>query len=115
MMIWLDHKIFGSGRGLRTPYWDGAFYWLSGELYTFSPGLGAQLHSIQWTHPKAGERRYLCGRWFRPLHSQRQWGRVKISWAMEGLKGDLDSVHAEIRRLKSDLDYGRGVSGVANG
>jgi hypothetical protein len=40
-MLWLDHKIFGNGRGLGSPCFDGIFYWLSGALYTWIGGFGA--------------------------------------------------------------------------
>lgn len=103
MILWLDHLIFGNGRGLATPYFDGRFYWLSGELYTFMHGHGAQLHSIQWTHPKPGERRRLCGREFVAFNSTRRWGRVMVAWAMVGLPRDIDAANAAIRELKQDL------------
>ncbi len=114
MILVLDHWIFGNGHGMKSPYFDDKFYWLtdggralpgasgggeSGQLYTFMPGLGAQLHSYQWTHPNAGEERMLLGRRFRPLHSTRRWGRVEVAWAMQGPK-DIDA----IRLLKTDLD-----------
>lgn len=71
MIPWLDFKIFGSGHGMAVPYFDGRFYWLvdtygrerngrNGEFYKYSAGLGAQLNSYQWTHPRAGERRRLA-------------------------------------------------------
>lgn len=103
MILWLDHLIFGNGFGMATPYCDGRFYWLSGELYTFLPGFGAQLHSYQWTHPKAGEERSLAGRVFRPLCSTRRWGRVEVAWAMVGMPRDIDATNAEIRALEADL------------
>lgn len=103
MILWLDHKIFGDGRGLRSPYFDNIFYWLSGDLYTYMAGLGAQLHSFQWKHPRAGERRKLCGREFVVFHSRRRWLRVEVAWAMVDLPRDLDAAHVEIRTLKREL------------
>ncbi len=53
----LDHQIFGNVHGMKSPYWDNRFYWLNGRLYTWIGGLGAQLQSQQWFHPKPGETR----------------------------------------------------------
>jgi len=103
MIIALDHLIFGNGRGLKSPYFDDVYYWLSGELYTFSYGLGAQLHSFQWTHPKPGERRHLADREFVVFQSRRRWFRVEVSWAMVNLPNDLDGENFEIRKLKKEL------------
>lgn len=103
MILWLDHMIFGNGFGLRSPHCDNRFYWLSGELYTFMHGFGAQLHSIQWSHPKPGERRRLCNREFVVFQSSRSWFRVMVSWAMVDLPRDIDSANAAIRQLKSEL------------
>ena len=103
MIISLDHFIFGNGYGLKSPYFDNVFYWLSGEIYTFSHGLGAQLHSIQWTHPKPGETRKLVGREFVVYQSRRRLFRVAVSWAMVGLPQGVDEADAEIRKLKKDL------------
>lgn len=114
MILWLDHIIFGNGRGMKSPYFDDKFYWLvdekwprhwcCGELYNFSWGFGAQLHSIQWIHPKSGEERKLIGRRFKPLHSNRRWGRVEIAWSMADFPSDLSGQHAAINKLRSDLD-----------
>lgn len=103
MILAIDHRIFGNGYGMASPHCDARFYWLSGEMYSFTPGFGAQLMSIQWTHPKAGEERILAGRKFRPLHSRRRWCRVVVSWAMVGLPHDIDAVNAELRKLENDL------------
>jgi hypothetical protein len=100
--LWLDHKIFGNGYGMATPYFDGKFYWLSGELYTFMAGFGAQLHSYQWRHPKPGESRRLCGRDFRPFHSTRRGVRVEVAWATH-LPEDIDAKNAALRDLERDL------------
>lgn len=43
MILELDYLIFGNGYGMAAPRHDNVFYWLSGELYTFSYGFGAQL------------------------------------------------------------------------
>jgi len=101
-MLWLDHKIFGNGRGMASPYFDARFYWLSGELYTFMAGFGAQLHSYQWRHPKPGETRRLCGRDFRPFSSSRRWGRVEVAWATN-LPSGIDAANAALRELERDL------------
>ncbi len=55
MLIAIDHSVFGNGYGLKSPRCDDIYYWLSNEIYTFSHGLGAQLHSSQWTHPRPGK------------------------------------------------------------
>lgn len=99
MIVWLDHKIFGNGRGLKSPYFDDVFYWLSGELYHFTPGFGAQLSSFQWTHPRAGERRRLCGLDFVPFSSNRRLGRVEVRWSLANLPRDLDEANAVLREL----------------
>lgn len=114
MIKWLDFRLFGSGRGLAVPYFDGRFYWLvdtyqanrdgkNGQFYTFSGGLGAQLTSFQWTHPNAGEERVLAGRRFRPLHSTREGPRVRISWAWQDRPKGLDEANAAIRELEQEL------------
>lgn len=123
-MLWLDHKIFGSGRGMRSPYFDNRFYWLSGRLYTHMNGLGAQLHSTQWRHPNAGEVRRLDGREYRPLHSTRQFwwlfrdswfaiplpiARVQVAWSTD-LPKPLDEAHATLRDIEKSLGHGLTVS-----
>lgn len=94
MIVWLDFLAFGNGWGMGMPHCDGILYWLKdantkrSEFYTFSPGLGAQLHSYQWRHPNAGEERALANFTFRPLHSTRKrFGRVEVAWAMVGMAG----------------------------
>jgi hypothetical protein len=101
-MLWLDHLIFGNGYGLKSPYFDSRFYWLSGRLYTWIGGFGAQLQSFQWRHPKAGESRKLCGLEFRPFHSERRWLRVRVAWATK-LPADLNEANQFLRRLERDL------------
>ena len=110
----LDWWIFGNGWGMRSPYFDDRFYWLvdtsrgrehgKGAFYRAGFGYGAQLSSIQWTHPKPGESRVLCGRPFRPFHSARKWGRVEVSWAMQGMPKGIDEMNDALRHLKRDLD-----------
>ena len=118
MILWIDHKIFGNGHGLASPYFDSKFYWLSGELYTFMQGLGAQLHSFQWRHPLAGERRRLFGYDFEPLHSRRYflwlwrdrvWAiptpicRVSVAWGRVDLPKDIDEANAELRHMATQV------------
>lgn len=117
MIVWLDHKIFGNGYGMASPYFDGKFYWLSGQFYTFMHGFGAQLHSYQWRHPKAGEERKLSGRCYRPFHSHRRWlylwrdkywavrlpiARVEVAWCTH-LPENIDAANAEIREIEKKL------------
>lgn len=117
MIIWLDHLIFGNGFGLKSPYFDDQFYWLKGELYTWSGWFGAQLQSFQWRHPKAGERRELLGREFRALHSERMFlwvwrryifgfplpiARVRVAWSTS-LPKPLDEANAALRQMQQEL------------
>jgi hypothetical protein len=104
MIMWLDHLIFGNGYGLGSPYFDQRFYWLSGQLYTWIGGFGAQLQSFQWVHPKPGERRMLAAREFVAFNSSRRWLRVSVSWSMVGLPHGIDEANAAIRGLKRDLE-----------
>jgi len=106
MILLIDHWLFGDGGGLKSPYYDDVFYWLSGELYTFFHGLGAQLQSIQWTHPKPGETRILAGRKFVVYQSRRRWFRVMVSWSLVRLPEDAIEAHEEIRSLHSSLQNG---------
>ena len=103
MILELDYLIFGNGYGMAAPRHDNVFYWLSGELYTFSYGFGAQLKSFQWTHPKPGERRTLAGREFVVFNSYRRWVRVNVSWAMTRMPSNIDGMNAAIRKLQADL------------
>lgn len=114
MIVWLDHLIFGDGFGLASPYNDRVFHWLvdtylrdrdgkHGELYTFMSGLGAQLHSIQWRHPRAGERRTLGGYRFAPLHSTRRWCRVQVAWQWLDIPKDIDAANAALEHMRRSL------------
>ena len=114
MIVWLDHKIFGNGYGLGSPFFDGKFYWLvdtwqrergdeRGELYTFSPGFGAQLHSFQWFHPKPGETRVLGGKRYTPFNSHRRWLRVGGSWSVEQMPKGIDEANAYLRDIEKEL------------
>lgn len=103
MVLWLDHAIFGNGHGIRSPHWDNVFYWLSGELYTFFPGLGAQLTSWQWFKPAPGERRKLAGRDYVIWSAHRRWFRVECKWALARLPHDLNEANALLREVKSEL------------
>lgn len=108
MILWLDHRIFGNGFGLGAPFWDQRYFWLTqnhlrGELYTYMGGLGAQLHSIQWTHPKAGERRHLSGYEFKVVHSTRRWCRVMVAWGLTRLPEGIDAANEMIRQVERDL------------
>lgn len=109
MILWLDHRTFGNGFGLKSPYFDDNFYWLSGELYTWTGWFGAQLQSFQWRHPKAGERRMLFGYKFYPFNSERRfmrlWSivlpipRVRVSWARVDLPEGTDAANEELRLM----------------
>lgn len=115
MIVWLDHLIFGNGYGLASPYFNTVLYWLvdkshpkkKGQLYTWSGGLGAQLNSFQWLHPKPGEYRIICGREYRPFNSTRRWIRVQVSWATP-IGTTIDEHHYHLRKIKEDLCRGSG-------
>lgn len=102
MIIWLDHLIFGNGHGLKSPYFDDRYYWLSGRLYTWSGWLGAQLQSFQWFHPRPGEERRLGGRIYKPFHSVRQGLRVRVCWCTK-LPDDINAANALLRQIQSEL------------
>jgi hypothetical protein len=104
----IDFRIFGNGYGFAAPYFDQPFYWLSGDFYTFMHGFGAQLHSVQWTHPRAGERRNICGVEFRPLHSHRRWGRVMVAWSTKLPQG-MDQANEWLGQFERHLrsPYGK--------
>lgn len=113
-MLWLDHLIFGNGRGMASPYFDQRLYWLvdtssgdrkgrNGTLYSFLGGFGAQLYSRQWIHPNAGERRLLAGRTFAPFRSTRRWLRVEVAWTLIDLPKDIDMANAQLRELEASL------------
>jgi hypothetical protein len=102
VIVWLDHRIFGNGWGLKSPYFDAPYYFLSGRFYTWIGGYGAQLQSIQWTHPKPGEERTLLERKFKPFQSNRRWCRVMVSWATP-LPDNIDAANIELREMKTEL------------
>ena len=107
----LDFLIFGNGHGLAQPSTSGRFYWLveptgRGAFYHWSGWFGAQLCSFQWTHPNSGERRSfdaLDGRVFRPTHSVRKFGRVRVSWGLVDLPRDTNAANNELRALRLAL------------
>lgn len=114
MIMWLDHKLWGNGRGMKSPFFDDRFYWLvdtaggerqdqNGQLYVWSGYLGAQLASFQWTRPRMSERRELCGRLFKPFQVERRGPRVRVSWTWIDLPEDLDAAHAAIAKLQEQL------------
>ncbi len=103
MIVCLDHAIWGNGHGMRSPSFDDRFYWLSGELYHFFPGLGAQLTSYQWRRPRAGERRMLGGREYGIWRTERRWGRVCCKWALCKLPEDLNAANALLRTIEQEL------------
>lgn len=113
-MFWLDHKIFGNGHGMKTPYCDGTFFWLvdtsesrakgRGDLYTWIGGHGAQLTSRQWTQPKVGERRKLLDLEFVPFSTTRKGPRVEVSWAVRSWRGkDINEMNVLLATLKREL------------
>lgn len=116
MIFWLDWKLFGDGRGLASPYFDDAFYWLKdmsdgdrkkakGRFYTFSAGLGAQLQSIEWLAPKAGTRRILFGQEFVVFSVSRNGPRVRVAWRAVGVNSveDVRQLHEKLRVWRHGL------------
>lgn len=102
-MIWLDWRLFGNGRGMASPYWDDAFYWLDGHFYQWIGGLGAQLQSHEWFAPKAGTRRRLIGEEFVVFQTRRKGPRVEASWALTQMPSNLDAQNARIAELYERL------------
>lgn len=98
----IDVRIFGDGYGFAAPHFDQSFYWLAGDFYTFTHGFGAQLTNVQWTHPKAGERRMICGVEFRPFNSYRKWGRVYCTWSTRLPRG-IDAANDWLRQFRAHL------------
>lgn len=105
MIKFLDFLIFGNGCGMGAPYFNQTFYWLKdslterGTFYTWCGWFGSQLQSFQWTHPNAGERRFLSGYEFRPFSSRRTLGRVQVAWKCDRLKTNED-----IREFRNKLN-----------
>jgi hypothetical protein len=113
MIVWLDHLIFGNGYGLASPGLDTRFYWLvdkrtgKGDLYNLiAGGLGAQLRSRQWRHPRAGEERELCGRTFVPYGSVRSGPRVEVSWSWRALPHELEKANLALAELAREIGTG---------
>ena len=107
MPLWLDHALFGNGRGMKSPYWDNQFFWLvdhkrkrRGQMYTWIGGFGAQLMSREWTMPRIGTERHLFGRTFRVFQAHRKWLRVEVSWSATHLRG---CEYTDIAALKNEL------------
>lgn len=104
--MWINFKLFGNGFGLKSPFFDDKFYWLSGNFYNWIGGYGAQLSSIEWLCPKAGTRRNLIGREFVIFNATRGRFGIKwrISWAMVNMNKSLDDDRFKIDELKQDLE-----------
>lgn len=114
-MFTLDWKLFGNGRGMKSPYWDDVFYWLrdtygrsrnkaKGRFYRQSGWFGCQLASVEWRMPRPGERRMLAGYEFVVFSARRKWFRVEVSWAMTGMgRLTIDEQNERIRRMIADL------------
>lgn len=107
MPLWLDHALFGNGRGLKSPYFDNQFYWIvdtsrrrRGQIYTWIGGFGAQLASREWFMPRPGTERHLFGRTFRVFQAHRKGLRVEVSWSATHLRG---CDYADINLLKREM------------
>lgn len=118
MTLTLDQWIFGSGHGLKSPYFDDIYFWLvdtsasqgggkrsaaNGQRYTWIGGLGAQLRSFEWRTPKPGTRRLLAGREFVVFNASRRGLRVDVAWKLVDLPRPLDEANAAIRELSALL------------
>lgn len=102
-MLWLDHLLFGNGHGLKSPYFDSVFYWLSGRLYTFHGWYGAQLQSFEWRIPRPGTRRRLLNREFVVFQARRKWLRVRVSWAWVDLPKPSDEANIALNDMRREL------------
>lgn len=96
--MWLAHKLFGNGRGLKSPYWNDTYYWLSGRMYHQTGWIGCQLQSFEFFQPPVGERRRLVGREFRLTNAKRRFLLVQCSWCMVD-----DITNESVRALIDDL------------
>lgn len=109
-MIWLDWLLFGSGHGMKSPYFDDTFYWLKdtswyprekapGNLYGWIGGFGAQLSSNEWRMPAPGAERVLVGKRFRIFNARRKFLRVQCSWSCWEIKTieDINSFEKHLR------------------
>ena len=107
MGLWLDHKLFGNGRGLKSPYFNDTYFWLrdemrpqsKGRLYTWMGGFGAQLHSIEWFAPHPDTCRRLFGQEFKVFNVSRCWLKVRVAWAATRQFKDYEEVRALERQL----------------
>lgn len=106
MTFWLDWKLFGNGRGMASPYFDDAFYWLSGRFYRWTGGFGSQLESTEWFAPAPGARRRLIGREFVVFNTTRRWLRVRVTWALASGAKEYAEIDALKQRL---LSWGHGL------
>lgn len=111
----------GNGWGLGQPFWDGPWYWLHDQMmwreerrrsawYQISGGLGAQLHSIEFTKPRAGEEREVFGYRIRVFStgSQRRGLIVETSWRFTDLPEELNAANAYIRAARTALQNWQG-------
>lgn len=112
MKTWLTFKLFGDGRGLKSPWHDDKFYWLvdtkdkeragkNGNFYRWFGGFGAQLTSTEWFAPKAGTRRRLFNHDFVVFQTSRKFLLVEVSWAL----CQHDGINVEqLNKLHNRLD-----------
>ncbi len=111
----------GDGRGIAQPFWDGTWYWLHDQIweregkrrsawYQISGRLGAQLHSVEFTTPRAGEEREIFGYRIRVFSTgaRRRGPIVETSWCFADLPTSLDEVHAYIREARTALQNWQG-------
>lgn len=106
----IDRLIYGSGRGLRMPLFDQRIYWLvdrntqRGDFYTWSGWFGSQIQSFQWRIPKSREERVLSGVRFRLFGWTKTWGRVRVSWCIEGLDAqNIETANKWLHALEQRL------------
>jgi hypothetical protein len=114
MSLTLDHKIFGNGHGMASPFFDATYYWIvdtlrseragrNGRLYAWIGGFGAQLRSFEWLTPKPGTRRRLAGREMVVFNTSRKGLRVDVSWALVDMPKGIDEMNAHLREFKKVL------------
>lgn len=76
---------------------DGTLYVIDGVTYRWmGPGLGAQLHSLEWRRSPAGTQRELRGVRFTLFQTYRTGLRVCHAWGVTA-SASVDDTQARIR------------------
>ena len=108
MIVWLDHLAFGNGHGMKSPFSNNMFYWLSGDMYTFFAGYGAQFTSWRWFFPDENEKVVLeigdSTYTLVPFSSRRNWLRVIVTWRCLEMPDNFLEQGFFLTKLKNELD-----------